>query len=87
MAFTNHDFRDMRPDVDGVLKMLSVVAKDFLEVRFKFSEAIDAMRGSLGPSLEPPCDLDMSLRSVDGSTHVLEVSSKPQRSGRSPGWR
>lgn len=84
LAFTNHDFRDMRPDVDGVLKMLSVVAKDFPEVRFKFSEAIDAMRGSLGLSLEPPCDLDMSLRSVDGSTHVLEVSSKTPTFGPQP---
>lgn len=84
LAFTNHDFRDMRPDVDSVLKMLSAVAKDFPEVRFKFSEAIDAMRGSLRLSLEPPCDLDMSLRSVDGSTHVLDVSSKTPTFGPQP---
>ena len=48
LAFTNHDFRDMRPDVDAVRNMLSRVAVDFPDVSFKFSEAVDAMRKALG---------------------------------------
>ena len=84
LAFTNHDFRDVRPDVDGVLKMLSQVAKDFPDVPFRFSEAVAAMRGALDLSPEPPCELDMSLTAVNGSTHVLEVRSETPTFGPQP---
>ena len=36
LAFTNHDFRDMRPDVDCVRAMLSSVAAEFPDVPFRF---------------------------------------------------
>jgi len=84
LAFTDHDFRDMRPDVEGMLNMLSHVAKDFPDVPFRFSEAVAAMRGALDLSSEPPCDLEMSLRAVDDSTHVLEVRSKTPTFGPQP---
>jgi hypothetical protein len=84
LAFTNHDFRDMRPDVDEVRHMLSRVAVDFPEVSFKFSEAVEAMRLALGLSPEPPCDLDMSLRTIGDSAHVLEVHSEAPTFGPQP---
>ena len=84
LAFTDHDFRDMRPDVDGVRQMLSRVAAKFPEVSFKFCEAVEAMRLALDLSAEPPCDLEMSLRAVGDSTHVLEVHSKTATFGPQP---
>jgi hypothetical protein len=74
----------MRPDIDEVRNMLTNVALDFPDVSFKFSEAVDAMRGALGLSPEPPCNLDMSLRSIDETTHVLEVHSETPTFGPQP---
>ena len=84
LAFTNHDFRDIRQDVDSLRNMLSSVAADFPDISFKFSEAVDAMRGALGLSPEPPCDLDLSLKAVGGSTHVLKVHSETPTFGPQP---
>ncbi|MGO9377191.1 MAG: hypothetical protein ACLP29_01405 [Dissulfurispiraceae bacterium] len=84
LSFTNHDFRDMRPDVRGVLDMLIHVSKDFPDVPFKFSEALEAMRGALSLTPQPPCGLDMSLTSIDDSTHVLEVHSVTPTFGPQP---
>lgn len=84
LAFTNHDFRDMRPDVDEVRRMLSRVAADFPEVPFMFSEAVEAIRLALGLSPGAPCDLDMSLKTVGDSTHVLEVHSEVPTFGPQP---
>jgi hypothetical protein len=84
LAFTNHDFRDMRPDVDGVLSLITKVAKDFPGVPFKFTEAVEAMRGALSLPSEPPCDLDMSLTAVGDSGHILEVRSRIPTFGPQP---
>lgn len=84
LSVTDHDFRDMRPDVDLVRTMLTDVAADFPELSFKFSEAIEAMRGALELAPEPPCELDLRLRAVDDSTHVLEVHSKTPTFGPQP---
>jgi hypothetical protein len=84
LAFTNHDFRDIRPDVDSVRNMLSSVAADFPEVSFRFSEAIEAMRRALGLNPEPPCSLDLSLSAIGDSTHLLEVHSETPTFGPQP---
>ncbi len=84
LAFTNHDFRDMRPDVQTVLEMLSRVARRFPDVSFRFSEAVQAMREALGLEPQPPCELDLSLKPVGSSGHVLEVSSATPTFGPEP---
>jgi hypothetical protein len=84
LAFTNHDFRDLRLDVDAVRNMLTSVAPDFPEVSFKFCEAIEAMRLALGLTPEPPCDLDLTVTAVNHSTHVLGVHSKTPTFGPQP---
>ena len=84
LAITDHDFRDMRPDVELVRTMLADVAADFPDVSFKFSEAVEAMRGALELPSEPPCELDLTLKAVNDSTHVLEVHSKTPTFGPQP---
>jgi len=60
LAFTNHDFRDMRPDVESTWNMLSDVASDYPDVKFRHAEAREAMRSALG--LKPvPFDLQLTL--------------------------
>ena len=84
LAFTDHDFRDLRPDVGSVLALIAKVAADFPEVPFEFSEAIDAMRRSLGIVSQPPCDLDLAITDIGGGRHVMEVRSACPTFGPQP---
>jgi hypothetical protein len=84
LAFTNHDFRDMRPDVESVRSMLADTAAEFPEVAFEFSEAVHAMRSALGLSPQPPCDLDLTVQALGGSAHVLQVESATPTFGPQP---
>lgn len=62
LAITNHDFREMRPDIENVRGMLVAASARRPKVRFRFCEAREAMRGALG--LEPgetPFRLDVTL--------------------------
>ena len=44
LAFSNHDYRDIRPDVLKIKKMLKKIKKRFLDVKIKYSGAEDAAR-------------------------------------------
>ena len=84
LAFTNHDHRDIRPDVNAVRAMLSSVSAEFPDVPFRFSEAVDAMRSALQLPFAPACDLDVRLASVEGGGHVLEVRTETPTFGPQP---
>jgi hypothetical protein len=84
LGFTNHDFRDLRPDVESVRTLVAAVSKDFPGVEFEFSEAVAAMRSALGLDSQPPCELELSLTKVDETTHVLKVSSSTPTFGPQP---
>ena len=84
MAVTNHDFRDMAPDVDNVRNLISTVAQEFPDVPFRYANAVDAMRGALNLTPQPACQLDISLEEVDAATHVLVVESSTPTFGPQP---
>ena len=84
LAFTNHDFRDMRPDIDEVRGMLERVGQAFPDVPVLFSEVLDGMRGALGLTPEPACELDVSLIPVGESAHALEIRSRVPTFGPQP---
>ncbi len=44
LSFSNHDFRDMREEVINTMKMLDIVSKEYPDVEYVYSNAIDAMR-------------------------------------------
>ncbi|MEL4394891.1 hypothetical protein [Shewanella algae] len=44
LSFANHDYRDIRPDVEYVREMLQVVRSNYPEVKVKFSGATEAAR-------------------------------------------
>jgi len=83
LGLTNHDFRDLRLDVQSVRKLLVNVSKDFPDVAFQFSEAITAMRSAMGLVHQPPCELELSLAKA-GRAHVLKVSSSIPAFGPQP---
>ena len=84
LGFTNHDFRDLRLDVQSVRKLLVAASKDFPDVAFQFSEAVAAMRSALGLVSQPPCELELSLARADGTAHVLKVISPTPVFGPQP---
>ena len=84
LSFTNHDFRDMRPDIEGVRDLLARVTPDYPDVPFKFSEAVQAMREALGVSVERPCDLSIEVTRVDDGTHVMDVRTATPTFGPQP---
>lgn len=84
LAFTNHDFRDMRPDIDGVRELLVRVAREFPDVPFLFSESLTAMRAALQLPAQAPCELEVTLTQAGPSTHVLEIRSQVPTFGPQP---
>lgn len=70
LAFTDHDFRDIRKDVSSVVTKAREVQRNFPTVRLRFATASDAARQHLGKSeVEPQLEL-----SLDGSFLVVEVN-------------
>ena len=59
LAITNHDFRDMEPDIDAFRQLVNKVAADFPQTPFLYSEAVSAMRAALDLTPLPPCELDL----------------------------
>jgi hypothetical protein len=84
LAITNHDFRDMAPDIESVRNLLQRVSADFPGVPFLFSEAVAAMRSALKLICLPPCELDLKIERIDDSTHILKVHSTTPTFGPQP---
>jgi len=84
LAFTNHDFRDLRPDVEATRQMISRIARQFPDVPFRFVEAIQAMRSALRLPAQPPCALDMTIEQIADATHVLRIETETPTFGSQP---
>lgn len=84
LAVTNHDFRDIAPDVDGFREVVRSVARHFPKVPYFYSEAIGAMRAALELTPLPPCELDCTVETLDAFTAVLKVSSTTPTFGPQP---
>ena len=84
MAYTDHDFRDIRADVHLVRTLLGKIRLDFPEVEFRYCEAASAMRQALSLRSAPKCELELTLRSVDEQAHVLTVRTEEPTFGPQP---
>lgn len=61
LSFNNHDYRDMRPDVDFVRKMLSDIKVEFPDVAIKFSGAEEAATLLMGYEKKKLPKLDINI--------------------------
>lgn len=84
MSFADHDFRDIREDVRSVHEMLNKVSKDFIDVEFIYSEAVNAMRKAISLSSLPRCNLELNLETVDNGAHILTVRTDTPTFGPQP---
>lgn len=64
LAFADHDYRDLLPDVLAVQKLLAMVKPDFPDVSIRYAGAEEAARRHLGVQENPA--LSLSLEYEDG---------------------
>jgi len=68
LSFNDHDFRDIRPDVDDARLMISSVASEFPNISYKFSDAREAFRSAL--SLTKRSKLKFEVYFSSNTMHV-----------------
>ncbi len=68
MAFTNHDFRDMTPDVVLMQDMLEKVSKDYPDIKFKYCDAREAFNRYIWGTYEEPKENILTARVEKGSS-------------------
>ena len=61
LAFSDHDYRDIRPDVEAVRTMITEVKPEFPEVSLRFMGAEAAARRLLNVDTEPAPELSLRL--------------------------
>lgn len=60
LAFTDHDYKDMESEIDKVREMICLAAGRFPDAKFKYANAVDAMRSVLKLQREE-MQLEMSV--------------------------
>ncbi len=70
LAFTNHDFRDMRNDVALVHQMVSKIATEFPEVSWHNTGAKEAARAVLDLEKSTPIKLNVDLQKTGDDLHL-----------------
>ena len=72
LSFANHDFRDMRPDINQVRKMLRKVKQDFPDVNIRYAGAEEAAVSLMGYKGKSELKLNAFM---DGNRVCVEVVS------------
>lgn len=83
LAFTNHDFRDMRIDVASTHALIAAAAKQYPRVEWRHAKAKDAARAVLGRQNASPLRLEARLVVLEGAAR-LEVTANHDTFGPQP---
>lgn len=70
LSYTNHDRRDIRPEAEYMHGLISKVSKDFPEIDWKYTNAIDAAQKYLKVDIEKRPVLSLSLKD-----EILSINS------------
>jgi hypothetical protein len=84
LSVTNHDFRDMAPDVEFVMNLLDVARGRFPDVPFRYSSALGAMREALDLPHQKACELDIELTASGNEALEMVVHSQTPTFGPQP---
>lgn len=77
LAFANHDYRDIRPDVSQVRNLLAQAKNSHPDVQIRFSGAADAARNHLAlRESKEHGDLKLKVKLVEKVLHVDVVAGK-----------
>ena len=85
LSFTNHDFRDMKKEINHVRDMIKKVSGEFPNIKFKFCNAIEAFRKVIGiqETKNPKFKIDFK-RSEKGKIERIEIRCKKSIFGPQP---
>jgi len=72
LSFTDHDYRDIRADVNQVRGLIDRAAKKYPDVQFKYCGAREAARLALGLPQKNPCGVTLTLD--NGVFHIRSDS-------------
>ena len=75
LGVTNHDFRDMKPDVEKMMGLISECADKYRDIKFKYSNAIEAMRATLGLNDLSEIGFHVELKEFKTHTRLIVESS------------
>lgn len=73
MAFTNHDYRDIVPDVREAQAMIASAAARFPDVSWRHADAAEAMRAALGLGDGPPIQVGLNVEALANGTHRVDI--------------
>ncbi|NRB82135.1 MAG: hypothetical protein HRU38_26365, partial [Saccharospirillaceae bacterium] len=75
LSFANHDYRDIRPDVDYVRDLIKKVRSDYPNVKIKFSGAVEAAKGHINNIMPSSVGKIKILITRDENTIQVKVIS------------
>lgn len=78
MGVTNHDFRDMKSEVEYILSLIRKVSIKYPDVEFKYSDVISAFQEILFENRKENIDLDVKVYKEEG-VYNLDISTKEGR--------
>jgi len=78
MSFMSHDTRDIEPDMDVVNEWIKNAAVKYPEVKFKFSNAVDAIRSALNLKKETPAKFEINWNNPIFEIHADKELFGPQ---------
>lgn len=73
VGVTNHDWRDMQVEIDEFRQTLSSVIKEFKDVKFYFSETVEAFRDILFTEEPPQLKLKCEIKTVPSEQLLVTV--------------
>lgn len=73
LSFANHDFRNMKPDIEAIGGFLSNASNKYPDTKFQFCEARQAVRLALNMKKRRPCNISLRLK----GNHLTIKSDAP----------
>lgn len=76
LSFTDHDYKDMRYEIDSVRSLIAQAAGRYPDVSFEYADAVSAMRKCLG-LIYSDLNLDAELQNNNGNPRLVVRTDAP----------
>ncbi len=83
LAFCDHDFREMKYDVDEVYELIKNASLDHSSVEWINSTAVEAAKSVIGETSDK-IEIDLNIKEVDNGRVVLEIQTNEDTFGIQP---
>jgi len=74
LAVTDHDFRNMKGDVEKVMNMMCECSKSYSHIKYRYANAIEAMRQTLGLTALEGAGIHAELKSFKTHSRLIVES-------------